>query len=288
MTLIINELNPTTEFTRILNTVIFDQRLTVHEFRLWCQLAALPRGQKMTDMTAREIAAECGMNVDTCRDQRRALKNKGFLKGDGQRIIVTVPDADFQPKEVKLDKHQQLRHDLRDAWNKHKPDSYSKLRNPLAEKEVKTLTLHAKHNGETDLCKFLVAVLRGARADQWWGSAERTSFKFSNLFGTGSPEQKKFSNVEKLYKLSSSKKAEGALFDSKDDQCWLDWYHSKGHTHFTKVERLEMDYFDARNHETDDQGDENVIYIYFDEDNAMVHWTYKEMQRGVSYTPTAS
>ena len=103
-----------------------------------------------------------------------------------------------------------------------------------------------------------------------------------------SPEQKKFSNVEKLYKLSSSKKAEGALFDSKDDQCWLDWYHSKGHTHFTRVERLAMDYFDARNHEIDDEGDENIIYIYFDDENAMVHWTYKESQRGVSYTPTAS
>ena len=286
MTLIINELNPTTEFTRILNTVIFDQRLTVHEFRLWCQLAALPRGQKMTDMTAKEIAAECGMDVDTCRDQRRALKSKGFLKGDGQRIIVTIPDADFQPKEVKLDKHQQLRHDLRDVWNRYKPDSYSKIRNPLAEKEVKTLTLHAKHNSETDLRKFLTAVLRGARADGWWGNTERTSFKFSNLFGTGNPEQKKFSNIEKLYKLSSSKKAEAALFDIEDDQCWLDWYHSKGQEHMTRVARLEMERYAAWDHQKENAGD-GVIYVY-SQGSDLVHWTGKEGQYGLTYLPTAS
>jgi len=283
MILIVNELNPTTEFTRILNDVIFDERLTAPEFRLWCQLAAMPRGQKMIDLDkVDDIAAECGLDRDTCRDRRRNLKNKGFLRTEGQKLIVTIPDSDFKPKEVKLDKDQQLRHDLRDAWNKNKPDAYSKQKNPLAEKQVKTLQEHMKHNGQEDAVKFLASVLRGCKAEDWW---KEKNLNFNNVFGTGSPKQNKFTNVEKLFKLANSKQGRNALFDIKDDQCWIDWYHAKGHDDMTKVVRLEMERDDAWIHQVDNEGD-GTIYIY-NEGTRLVHWTYKEGQHGVSYIPTA-
>ena len=281
MVLIVNELNPTTEFTRILNEVIYDDRLTPAEFRLWCQLAAMPRGQKMTDLTAKEVAAECGMGMDACRDRRRDLKAKGFLKIEGQRYIVTIPSPDFEPKEVKLDKEQQLRHDLRDVWNKHKPEAFTKQKNPMAEKQVKTLAMHAKHNETEDLQEFLAAVLRGCRANDWWQSK---NLKFDNVFGTGSPKQNKFTNVEKLVKESATKKATAALFDVNDDQCWIDWFKSKA-VEMTKVVRLEMEQDDAWVHQVDNDGD-GTIYIYTQEDH-LVHWTYKESSIGVSYIPTA-
>jgi len=282
MILIVNELNPTTEFTRVLNSVIFDERLTAPEFRLWCQLAAMPRGQKMIDLSkVDDIAAECGLDRDTCRDRRRSLKNKGFLRIEGQKIVVTIPDADFKPAEVKLDKEQQLRHDLRDTWNNSKPEAFSKQKNPMAEKQVKTLVEHMKHNEQQDPCKFLATVLKGCKADDWW---KEKSLNFNNVFGTGSPKQNKFTNVEKLFKLAGSKKGQNALFDYKDDQCWIDWFQSKGHE-MTKVVRIEMERYDAWEHQAAHDGDK-TIYIY-NQGTRLVHWTYKEGQQGVSYLPTA-
>tara|TARA_Y100000004_G_scaffold196022_1_gene264748 strand:- start:362 stop:1219 length:858 start_codon:yes stop_codon:yes gene_type:complete len=285
MIIITTDLNPTGDYTRLLNSAIFDDSLTAGEFRLWCRLAALPRGQKLIDLeTVNEIAEYCGMDRDTCRDRRRALKDKGYLKIQGQKFTVTVPGEDFKPKKPKLDKNQQLRHDLRDVWNKYKPEAFSKLKNPMAEAQVKTLKLHADHNDAKDLAEFLQKVLKGCLADAWW---KDKSLNFTNVFGTGHPKQSKFTNVEKLAKLSTTTKGQAALFDRNGEQCWLDWFASKGHKQFTKVEHLTMERFAAWDHEMD-EGSEDILYVYHDEEGNVVHWTYKESQVGVSYFPTAS
>ena len=275
------DLNPNTGFTRVLNEAIFDERLSHAEFRMWCMLLALPKGKKSINITAEEIAKETGMKLDSCRLHRRNLKAKGFLATEDGALVVTIPPIDFEPEEIKLSEEQQLRHDLRDAWNANKPDAYSKLRHPLSEAQVETLQAHAQHNGEYHLDKLLAAVLKGCKADDWW---KGKNLSFNNVFGTGTPKQNKFTNVEKLFKLAGSTKGRAALFDVNDDKCWLDWYESKGHT-FSKIVRLEKERWDAFDHETENR-DDGVLYLYSHE-GSMVHWTLKEDQAGVSYLPTA-
>lgn len=281
---IINELNPTTAFTRIPNEVIFDQNLTPAEFRLWVQLCAITKGSHVTAIdTAALLAAECGIDKDSCRDRRRSLRDKGYIENRGRNIVVTLPGEGFKPKPAKVSKEQQLRMDLRDVWNKHKPETYSKLRNPVSEAQVRTMQLHADHNEQTDLPKFLAAVLKGCKADSWWSDK---NLNVGNVFGNGVPKQNKFTNVEKLFKLAGSTKGQAALFDVQDDQCWLDWFTSKGKGEFQRVERLTMGRQEAWKHQMANEGD-NVLYVYHDEERHLVHWTYKENSVGVSYLPTA-
>lgn len=276
-----SDLNPTNDYTRVLNDAIFDERLSHAEFRLWCMLLALPKGQKLITVSAEEISKAVGMKEDVCRLHRRNLKAKGFLVLKHNELIVTVPSADFEPQEAKLTPEQQLRHDLRDAWNDSKPDAFSRLRHPLSEAQVETLKLHAEHNKEADLCKFIGAVLKGCKADNWW---KEKNLNFGNVFGTGTPKQNKFTNVEKLFKLAGSNQGQAALFDKNDDRCWLDWYESKGHA-MTKVIRLEMERWDAYDHETDNS-EEGTIFVYSHEGD-LVHWSLKADRVGVSYLPTA-
>ena len=276
-----NDLNPTADYTRILNDVIFDDRLSHAEFRVWCRLLALPKGSKQIIVDVNDIAQQLGMSADLLRTHRRNLKAKGFLTVSRNEMIVTIPTDDFEPEEVKLTKEQQERHDLRDTWNANKPDSYGKQKHPISEAQVSTLRLHASHNNQEDLCAFLVSVLNGCKADDWW---KEKNMNFTNVFGTGTPKQNKFTNVEKLVKLASSKKGQAALFDVNNDQSWIDWFQSKA-LKMDKVVRLEMGRSAAWTHQVDNDGD-GTIYVYTDED-CLVHWTYKENDLGVSYLPTA-
>jgi hypothetical protein len=276
-----NDLNPTADYTRILNDVIFDDRLSHAEFRVWCRLLALPKGAKQIIVDVNDIAQQLGMSADLLRTHRRNLKAKGFLTVSRNEMIVTIPTDNFEPEEVKLTKEQQERHDLRDTWNANKPDSYSKQKHPVSEAQVSTLRLHASHNDQEDLCAFLVSVLNGCKADDWW---KEKNMNFTNVFGSGTPKQNKFTNVEKLVKLAGSKKGQAALFDANSDQSWIDWFQSKT-LKMDKVVRLEMGRSAAWTHQVDNDGD-GTIYIYTDED-CLVHWTYKENDLGVSYLPTA-
>jgi len=275
------DLRPTTDFTKVMNEVIFDQDLTHAEFRLWCRLLALPRGADQVIVEADSIADQFGISTVAFRKQRQALKDKGYLIQEKNRLVVTIPGENFKPKEAKLTKEQQIREDLKDTWNSFKPDGYARLRSSLSLNQVDTLKLHAKHNNEPDLCKFLAATLNGCKADDWW---KEKNMSFTNVFGTGTPKQNKFTNVEKLVKLAGSKKGQAALFDASNDQSWIDWFQSKG-LKMDKVVRLEMSRSAAWTHQVDNDGD-HTIYIYTDED-CLVHWTYKENDLGVSYLPTA-
>ena len=279
--IVTNDLNPTNDYTRVLNDVIFDDRLSHAEFRLWCMLLALPKGQKMISITAEEISQAVGMKEDVCRLHRRNLKAKGFLTSKNGSLVVTMPSKDFCPEEAKLTPEQQGRLELRDTWNNNKPEAFTRMRHSLSDAQVATLKLHAEHNGQNDPCKFLAAVLGGCKADDWW---KEKNLNFGNVFGTGTPKQNKFTNVEKLFKLSSSTKGQAALFDRNDDKCWLDWYASKGHD-MTKVVRLEMERWDAYDHETDNP-EEGTIFVYSHEGD-LVHWSLKADHVGVSYLPTA-
>lgn len=265
------DLAPNSDFTRILNTVIFDDSLTHAEFRLWCRLLALPKGADQVSVSIAAIAKELGVSTTNFRNQRKALEDKGYLSSKGGKVLITIPDEDFQPKEVKLTKEQQLRHDLRDIWNKHKPEIYSKQKHPISVAQLETLQLQAEHNNQKDLPLFLAAVLTGAKADDWWGV---NKMNFDMIFGTGEPKQKKFNNVEKLLNLSTSRKAKAVTFDVDDDQCWIDWFHSKGATEFTKVERCKApERIEAFLHNQDNPSAPGTIRVYQTETGFPCFWT---------------
>jgi len=276
------DLAPNSDFTRILNTVIFDDNLTHAEFRLWCRLLALPKGADQVSVSIAAIAKELGVSTTNFRNQRKALEDKGYLSSKGGKVLITIPDDDFQPKEVKLTKEQQLRHDLRDTWNESKPDVYSKQKHPISVAQLETLKLHADHNKQPDLLLFLVSVLTGAKADDWWSSH---GMNFDNLFGTGEPKQKKFNNIEKLLNLSTSRKAKAVTWDHDSDKCWIDWFHSKKATEYTKVERFRVeDRLEAFHHNVDNPAAPDTIRVYQTHSGRPCLWTRDNEAR---FTPSA-
>lgn len=275
------DLAPNSDFTRVLNTVIFDDSLTHAEFRLWCRLLALPKGADQVSVSIAAIAKDLGVSTTNFRNQRKALEDKGYLSSKGGSVLITIPDEDFHPKEVKLTKEQQLRHDLRDTWNESKPEIYSKQKHPISVAQLETLKLHADHNKQPDLSLFLASVLTGAKADDWWSS---NKMSFDMIFGTGEPKQKKFNNVEKLLNLSTSRKAKAATFDVNDDQCWLNWFHSKHEPDYTQVERCKaVDREEAFLHNLDNPAAPGTIRVYQTETGFPCFWTKDSDPRFVAH-----
>lgn len=272
---ITSEVNPTTEFTRIPNSVIFDENLTAVEFRTWCQLLAMPKGRKEVNMTAAKIAEAHGTTSDVCRDRRRSLKAKGYLSGSKEELVVTMPDDGFTAKEPKTSPAQDLRHKLNEVWNEWRPKTFCGMRLPLSAKQLITLKEHSSNLKEENLEVVLKRVLLGCRADPWW---KEKTMKFDNVFGTGGPTEKKFSNVEKLYKLGVSDAGQSVAFDPSNDRSWVDWFALKGSPEYTKIKRLEAaDRFEALDNEIElkESGSltGDTIRVYSDQQGQIVYWT---------------
>lgn len=281
--LLSTDLNPTGDYTQVLNDIIFDDRLTHAEFRFWCKLLSLPKGQKFAKLDSGELAKEMGMVPRSCREFRQSLKTKGFLIEKRDELIVTIPSEEFEVKEVKLTPEQQLANDLRDIWNECKPEPFSRQRKGFSAAQIDTLQQHVKHNDAKDVKAFLKKVLEGCKADAWW--SEKV-LNFTNVFGSGSPKQNKFTNIEKLYKLSNSKEGRAKIWDINDDQCWLDWYQSLNQD-YDKVERITVkEYEESIDHQWDHDGDK-TIYIYLDTDGLVISWTKKARVGSLRYLPTA-
>jgi len=275
------DLKPSTDFTKIMNEVIFDQNLTHAEFRLWCRLLALPKGADQVIVEVDDIAEQFGISAVAFRKQRQALKDKGYLIQRRSRLVVTIPGEDFAPKKVKPTEEQLQREELKNTWNTSKPDSYTRLRSPFSLDQVATLKLHAEHNNEKSLPQFLSAVLRGCKTDDWW---KDKTFKPDNIFGTGTPKQNKFTNVEKLFKLSSSRKGKAVAWDINDDQCWIDWFHSKNATEYTKVERCSAPgREEAYLHNLDNPPAPDTIRVYQTETGFPCFWTKDSDPRFVAH-----
>lgn len=114
---------------------------------------------------------------------------------------LIIAEIEEQPKRQSTGLSQKDRWELiKQAWNKHKPESYLRLDGSLSlpvliaiETQTKRLDLD-----RDDYDGFIGAVLRGAGADDWWNTKDMTPAK---VFGFGANlDDKKFFNVEKLYK----------------------------------------------------------------------------------------
>jgi len=282
----------TNNFTQVPNDVLFSAALTPHQKITWMHLRSVCSGTSPAVFRSLgEIANKLDLPARNIQRDVKALMELGYITKEDDLLhleVEPVEPEDGQPKpkakkEPKLSPRQQLRKELVDTWNSKKLDNFPAMRGALPEARLETLQQHAEMVGCADLPAYLGRILLACKMNDWYLKVPQT---FENIFGSGNPTTKKLEKTQKMYHEAQGKKAEAAGFDRNDDQSWLDWFASKGHKQFTKVERIEMERFKAWKHETD-EGEEDTLYIY-NEGTTLVHWTYKESQCGVSYLPTAS
>lgn len=283
----------TNNFTQVPNDVLFSAALTAHQKITWMHLRSICNGTTPAVFRSLgEVAERLDLPARNIQRDVKALIDLGFIiKKDNSLHLEVEPvepaEGLVMPKvvkEPKLTPRQQLRKDLVDTWNSKKLDNFPAMRGSLPEARLETLQQHAEMVECTDLPAYLGRILLACKMNDWYQKVPQT---FENIFGSGNPTTKKLEKTQKMYHEAQGKKAEAAGFDRKDDQSWLDWFASKDHTKFTKVERITMDRMKAWDHETANE-DNGVLYVYSDEEGNVVHWTYKEHQAGVSYLPTAN
>lgn len=292
------DLNPTSDFTRVPNQLLQDHRLTVHEQILWIRLLSLTKGDCFVAESACHAASLCGLGIDVFRDRRRNLVLKGYLKNEGRKIWVTLPDEKTSqaPKPqtsepqaevtIALEVEKEARRKpsgitekeahsiISESWNKHKPDGYATIpstMNPATfiaiETQAKRLNYERPNYG-----KFVKRVLKGCNEDPWW--KERMGLKPSNLFGFGNkPEDKKFQNVEKLYKIGSKVVDK---FSWRNEESILAWYNEACPDRtFNEVVHLDVPDAPASwAHDVEHQNGTTIfIYHSLEDDGFVVNWT---------------
>ena len=96
--LIKTDLKLTHEWVKVPLRLLADQNLKDSEVRLWIRLAGLigVRGQFHAE-NAKSAAESVGLCVDTFRNRRRSLRQKGYLREEAGAVIVTLPDGESQP-----------------------------------------------------------------------------------------------------------------------------------------------------------------------------------------------
>lgn len=252
---------------------------------VWIMMDAVCYNRETEMGSVAQLAQKLGLPTRSLQKTIHELVRMGFIVKSGRVYsLETEPREDAEStselKERRLTNDEKLRLELKDIWNKYKPKNAPSMQNFTPDR-LKTLRVYVDRFKEDEQV-ILRRVLDGSNADEW---RRDKNWDFGNIFGHGVPTEQKQSTVEKVYNLGSSAKARNAVFDHKDDQCWLDWFHAKKLTEMTKVVRLEMARKEAWAHQVDNEGD-GTIYVY-SEGARLVHWTYKENSCGVSYLPTA-
>ena len=275
---------PNTAFSRVPHSITFSELLTPHQKMVWIMMDAICYNRETEVVSAAQLAKKLGLPTRSLQKTIHELISMGFITKNGRiHSLETEPREDAEStserKERRMTRDEKLRLELKDIWNKYKPKNAPSMQN-FTPARLKTLRVYVERfNADEQV--VLRKVLDGSNAndfrrDKDWG--------FENIFGDGMPTEKKQTTVEKVYREGCSKKAAAAVFNVDDDQCWIDWYHSKGQDHMNKVVRLEMERYAAWDHQKETAGS-GIIYIYSHE-GSLVHWTGKESQVGLTYLPT--
>ena len=152
---------------------------------------------------------------------------------------------------------------------------------PSAYIAIEAQTKALEHDRD-DYDGFIKRVCDGARVHEWW--SKRDTLKIHNLFGYGTPDDKKFNNVEQLYKLGNTKKAASAGFDGSD-QAFLDWYHAKGQVQFVAIERITVaDPVEAASMD-EDFIPTDTARVYVSPEGRPWRWTFKNDRHEFYYLP---
>jgi len=212
--------------------------------RLWIRLASLDRGKYSQDFRSYEaVAAAVGATKSTLYANLKILHKAGWVDRNNSDLILTIPaevlleeredqaenegfaeQVAAQPKRKPSGITQtNSMKQIADAWNKYKPTNWTTVSPKMNPGTFIAIETQAKKLGveRPDYPDMIKRICLAACLDEWW--KERT-FKPSNVFGFGADlADKKFENVEKLYKEGASRKAEAVAFDSSPAGM-LEWY----------------------------------------------------------------
>ena len=295
-------------YTRIDNRALYDSDLTDREFRFYSRLAGLGRGNKGFKAASKaELARLAGVSPSTLSGLSKKLQNKGYLDVSDGDWYLTCPNAvtlaehahveesdkcleiaqelEEQPNRPKgkltADERWEL---IKEAWNKHKPESYQELKGRKNLPAFIAVETQSKHLGvdRDDYDAFIGTVLKGCQVTEWWS---KKSLKLTNVFGFGKDlDTKKFQNVKTLFEAG---KAKGGAFDWSDSAV-LKWFNGiiPG---WTSVERLTFseESFDlAYDHEINTRTESSgKIYLYYVEGRQKPRWWTNKTDRKFQASP---
>ena len=281
---------PDSRFTAVPNELLSCEFLSGANKVTWMQLASVCRDGVSDGRMYRSLAdVSRELRVDNCnfRVAVKRLIQAGGAERDGGEIRLVIPDAPAAPPTIEEEiqeqpkrKHSMTQKEawvlIKEGWNKAKPEEWLRLDGGLNLPVMIALETHAKRLNieRPDYGRFVAQVCRGATTDPWWG---KQNMKASSVFGFSKVTDKKFENVEKLYKAGA--KVEVKL-DCSCDADIIARYHDKGRTELTKVIRLEAeDESAAIEHVTslpEADYDESAVYLYFAPGvDRPVYWTGK-------------
>jgi hypothetical protein len=291
---------PRSRFTKAPNELLYC-RLSPALILTWLQLASLCRDGESRLLTRRLAGAAEALGVEYSKLAKNVqrLKRSGAIRQNGLSLELVVPSKEGIDKAEKLSIADEIQEEqkrkpsglsqkesmaqIKEAWNENKPEGYFKIDGtfPLPlfiaiETQAKRLNIE-----RPDYPDFVSEVLMAAGADSWWSAK---NFKASNLFGWSAElDDKKFKNIEKLYKSPNKLKKQHNYLD---EIFWIKWYD--GYKDISKVEfKLAEDYWEALDRVEEEQ-DDATAYVWHKEGTVVPHhWTGRNDQttRKFRYLP---
>lgn len=273
---------PGGNFVQTSKDLIRCQHLTDSQVRTWQMIASVCWHGESSKVVGNwtDVAQENGVEYKKFMDRLKSLKRAGGLitneDGDWELVIPSEkhePTIQDEVDDQKKRKHQMTQAEawelVKQGWNKEKPEAWmrldGKINTPLMialETQTKRLEIEREQYGE-----FVGQVCRGGGADPWWSKQD---MKASSVFGFGKVTDKKFENVEKLYKLGA--KVEKKV-DYQDDAEILARYAVYGYQR-SKIERIQVkDYDEAAKIAVDHNPDDTFVLYFAPNRDKPVFWT---------------
>lgn len=294
-------------FTQVPNALI-KARLPAGLKVTWIQIASVAYKTRsgLVDGGLAGVARELGIGSSTFYKSVERLKDRGLLVLDGQQLTLLIPNQSPEKKLAPRKEPETIAEEIAqepnrkpsgvtkkesmaaiaEAWNEAKPESYMLMDKRMHPWLFIAIETHAKRLRiqRPDYPEMIRYILAACKEDSFW---KDKPFKGNNLFGWGNDiEDKKFTNVEKLYREGKA----ADRFSFKDHRKVLAWYNEKWpEITWTNVETMSVDEVsDAWQHDTD-RDPEGIVILYTlkesDKPGTIYHWTGGIYNRKMRYTP---
>jgi hypothetical protein len=301
-------------FTQVPNALI-ESHLSAGLKLSWIKIASVAYKAEsgLVDGGLSGIAKELNIAPSTFYKSVQRLQEAGVLVMDNQELNLIVPDQPLNNEKEEPEKKLALKKEpetiaeeidqqakrkpsgvtqkesmaaIAEAWNEAKPEQYMLMDKRMHPSMFIAIETHAKRLKieRPDYPEMIRYILSACKEDSFWKSK---SFKGNNLFGWGNDiEDKKFTNVEKLYREGKA----SDRFSFKDHRKVLAWYNEKWpEITWTEVKTMPVNQVsDAWHHDVNTEPDGTVILYTLegaDKSCETYHWTGKEFNRRMRYTP---
>ena len=292
-------------FTKVPNDLIENEILTPAQKITWMQIASVCRGydcdipggvkgiaQKLKVpyftfiKSVKRLQAVGGAIVDRNECHLLIPTERVLLDEEADEPCVAEKVAKEPPRKPSGVSQKESMKQIEEAWNQHKPDSFMLMDSRMhlsafiaVETQAKRLKVE-----RPDYPEMIERILAACKTNDWY---KGKTLKIHNLFGWGTDiEDKKFQNIEKLYKDGKS----AVKFSFADDKAVLKWYNEAWPEYsWDKVERLTLPTVDeVYDHDTSTQKG-GTVYVYYAEEmyegKAVFYWTGQMLNRKLRYTP---